>query len=304
MSKVFSQPVIAVTIGEPAGIGPEVIRKALRSSKLPAGVTFRVFGEEAARTIHPGKMTAASAQIAWAALEEATDEWRRGRVAAIVTAPIHKENLSKIGFPFPGHTEFFARRCGFRESEGVMSFYDKRLSVALVTAHCSLRSAVRKITSERIQRTTILFEAFLKKTLGRSPRLAMAGLNPHAGEGGLFGNEETLRLIPALKALRRRKIQIEGPFPPDTVFNRAVAGDFDGVVAMYHDQGLIPFKLLAFDQGVNVTLGLPLIRTSPDHGTALEIAGKDQSRPESMIAALRLAAMMIKKLRPLQKGYF
>jgi 4-hydroxythreonine-4-phosphate dehydrogenase len=294
MIKVSSRPVIAVTIGEPAGIGPEVIRKALRSSMLPRGVEFRVLGAEAARSIRPGKLTAASARIAWEALEESVALWKHGQVQAIVTAPIHKENLSQVGFPFPGHTEFFSARCGLLESDGVMAFYDKQFSVALVTAHCSLREALKKVTSERVVQTTILFEKFLRKILGRRPRLAMAGVNPHAGEGGLFGEEERRELMPALKALTRKKINIEGPFPPDTIFNRAAAGDFDGVVAMYHDQGLIPFKLLAFDQGVNVTLGLPLIRTSPDHGTALEIAGKGKAKSSSMLAALQLAAQMVK----------
>jgi 4-hydroxythreonine-4-phosphate dehydrogenase len=285
---------LAITVGDPAGIGPEIVEKALQSPRIPRGIAFRVLGMEAARSIRPGKLSPASATIAWAALEESLSLWKSGAVQGIVTAPIHKENMASVGFPFPGHTEYFSHACGIPDHQTVMSFYDKTFSVALTTAHLPLTDAIRQIRTPRIVKTGKILGAFLKKIGIQKPRIAMAGLNPHAGENGLLGFEEKKIIQPASAQLRRAGWNVSDPLPPDTVFHLAQQGKFDAVIAHYHDQGLIPFKLIAFDRGVNVTLGLPLIRTSPDHGTALDLAGKKKANPESMIEAIRLAAKLIR----------
>jgi 4-hydroxythreonine-4-phosphate dehydrogenase len=286
-SKIFT---IGITIGEPAGIGPEVIRKALRDPRLPRGFRYRIIGD--ASGITPGKPTRLSARRALAALEESVRLWKAGEIGAIVTGPVQKENLADIGFAFPGQTEFFAARCGKRR-EPVMVLTDPKLTVALVSTHCSLRDAVRRLSAAKIVHTARETDLFLRRTGIRRPRLALAGVNPHAGENGLFGNEETRILKPALAKARRAGVGLEGPFSPDTVFHRAAEGEFDAVICMYHDQGLIPFKLLAFVTGVNVTLGLPLVRTSPDHGTALDLAGKNKADATSMVEAIRLACRLV-----------
>ena len=284
---------IAITVGDPAGIGPEIIQKALRSPRLPRGVRFHVIGLEAAQSIKPGKLSSASATIAWAALEEALVLWKTGQVQGIVTAPIHKENMASIGFPFPGHTEYFSNACKVPDQKTVMAFYDRSFCVALCTAHLPLTTALQSLTRTRIVETGKIFGTFLNKIGFKKPKMAMAGLNPHAGENGLLGLEEKKMIFPAVRKLQELGWQVSGPFPPDTVFYQASHGKFDGVIAHYHDQGLIPFKLLAFDRGVNVTLGLPLVRTSPDHGTALDLAGKNKANPESLIEAMRLAAKLL-----------
>ncbi|MES2310406.1 MAG: 4-hydroxythreonine-4-phosphate dehydrogenase PdxA [Verrucomicrobiota bacterium] len=284
---------IAITVGDPAGIGPEIIQKALRSSSLPRNIHFRVIGLEAARAIRPAKLSSASATIAWAALEEAVSLWKSGAVQGIVTAPIHKENMASIGFSFPGHTEYFSYQCGVSDEKTVMAFYEKRFCVGLTTAHLPLADAIQNISTRRIVETGKILGTFLKKIGIKKPRIAMAGINPHAGENGLLGSEEKKIIFPASQKLRLAGWNVSDPLPPDIVFHLANQGKFDGVIAHYHDQGLIPFKLIAFDRGVNVTLGLPLVRTSPDHGTALDLAGKNKANPESMIEALRLAARLI-----------
>ena len=277
-------PVIGITLGDPAGIGPEIVAAALASGKLDARFEYRVIGETA--DARPGEPTPATARAALAALEESARLLRAGGIAAVVTGPVHKARMQAEGFAFPGQTEFFADRAGVENF--AMCLTGGSLTVALVTAHVPLREVAGLLSASEIIRVGELLAAFLTTRLGREPRIAVAGLNPHAGESGALGHEEITIIAAALAHLPPHVFA--GPFSPDTVFNRAVAGEFDGVLCMYHDQGLIPLKLHAFDSGVNVTLGLPFPRTSPDHGTAFDLAGKNLARPDSMIAALRLAA--------------
>ena len=277
-------PVIGITLGDAAGIGPEIVAAALSSGKLDARFEYRVIGETAGP--RPGEPTPATARAACAALEESARLLRGGEIAAVVTGPIHKARMQAEGFAFPGQTEFFAARAGVKNF--AMCLTGGALTVALVTAHVPLRDVAALLSAREIIRVGQLLAAFLTTRLGRAPRIAVAGLNPHAGESGTLGREELTVIAPALAHLPSPVFT--GPLSPDTVFCRAVAGEFDGVLCMYHDQGLIPLKLHAFDSGVNVTLGLPYPRTSPDHGTAFELAGKNLARPDSMIAALKLAA--------------
>ena len=283
-------PVIGITFGDAAGIGPEIVAAALASGKLDARFEYRVIGENA--EARPGEPTPATARAAHAALEESARLLRAGEIAAVVTGPIHKARMQAEGFAFPGQTEFFAARAGVENF--AMCLTGGALTVALVTAHVPLREIAGLLSAGEIIRVGKLLAAFLTTRLRREPRIAVAGLNPHAGESGALGREEIEIIGPAIILLTNHQSPISpavftGPFSPDTVFNRAIAGEFDGVLCMYHDQGLIPLKLHAFDSGVNVTLGLPFPRTSPDHGTAFEIAGKKIARPDSMIAAIHLA---------------
>lgn len=282
--------VIGIPVGDPAGIGPEVVRKAIESGRLPARCSYRVIGSD--RGFSPGKPNLSSARAAREWLEEAVLLWKEGAIQAIVTAPVHKAGLHEAGFPYPGQTEFFADRTGCPAERVVMGFWHPKLSLSLLSTHCSLREAISSLLPDKIVLCAELLSDFLTR-LGRpSPRIGIAGLNPHAGENGLFGSEEKELFEPALALLRKRGRNVSGPLPPDSVFRQALRGEYAGVVAAYHDQGLIPFKLVAFATGVNVTLGLPLIRTSPDHGTAFDLAGKDAADPRSMIAAIRLAARL------------
>ncbi len=276
-------PVIGITLGDAAGSGPEIVAAALASGKLDARFAYRVIGESA--DARPGAPTPATARAALAALEESARLLRAGEIAAVVTGPIHKARMQAEGFAFPGQTEFFAARAGVQDF--AMCLTGGALTVALVTAHVPLHEVAWLLSAREIVRVGNLLAAFLRARLRREPRIAVAGLNPHAGESGALGREEITIIAPALTLLGAPPFS--GPFSPDTVFNRAVAGEFDGVLCMYHDQGLIPLKLHAFDSGVNVTLGLPFPRTSPDHGTAFDLAGKGTARPDSMIAAIRLA---------------
>ena len=289
-----SRKVIGITTGDAAGIGPEVIAAALGSGRLDDGFEYRVIGDTtAAAAGHP---TRASSTAAFAALEEAAGLARSGDICAVVTGPVSKARMHEAGFDFPGQTEYFAARWGVRDF--AMCLTGGALTVALVTAHIPLKDVPGSLTADEIVRTGRLLESFSTARLGRKVRLAVAGLNPHAGESGDLGTEEISIIAPAVSRLKdSAAAEWSGPHSPDTVFNRAVAGDFDGVLCMYHDQGLIPLKLHAFDSGVNVTLGLPHPRTSPDHGTAYDIAGRGIARPDSMIAAIRLAADIIRKTR-------
>jgi 4-hydroxythreonine-4-phosphate dehydrogenase len=289
-------PLIAVTLGEPAGVGPEVVAAALRHPRLPKGFRYEVLGD--ASGVRPGHPTAASARRALAALEEAAAGARSGRYAAVVTGPVQKETLQglKKGFAFPGQTEFFADRWGVPVGQAVMMLTSPRLAVALLSTHLPLRDALRRITAAQLRHVIAETARFLRRTGVAAPRIAVAGVNPHAGENGLFGSEEGRILAPAVAALRRADpaVALSGPESPDTVYWRALRGDYDAVVSAYHDQGLIPFKLVSFHDGVNVTLGLPHIRTSPDHGTALDLAGTGKADCRSMVAAIRLAARLAK----------
>ncbi len=287
-------PTIGLTLGDAAGIGPEIITAALASGRLAAGFEYRVIGS--AEGSVPGQPTEATARAARAALEESARLLLVGDLSAVVTGPIHKARMQAIGFEFPGQTEFFARRA--REENFAMCLTGGALTVALVTAHIPLRTVAECLSASEIVRVGLLLADFLRRRLDRAPRLAVAGLNPHAGESGALGREEIEIIEPAVTLLRGELGETAvctGPISPDTVFYRAVNGEFDGVLCMYHDQGLIPLKLHAFEAGVNVTLGLPFPRTSPDHATAFEIAGRGLARPDSMIAAIHLAAELTGK---------
>jgi 4-hydroxythreonine-4-phosphate dehydrogenase len=282
---------IGITLGDPAGIGPEIVQAALASGRLPGNAECVVIGEPVAGSL--GRPTKETARAALAALEEAVALARKGEIHAVVTGPIHKARMYEVGFPFPGQTEFFADRCGTKNF--AMLLTGGKLTVALVTTHIPLREVASSLKPEEIVRVGLLLEEFLRRRGIAAPRIAVAGLNPHAGESGALGREESDLIIPAVQqlqsAIENRKSKIfHGPFSPDTLFYHAANGDWDGVLCMYHDQGLIPLKLHAFHEGVNVTLGLPFPRTSPDHGTAFEIAGKNIARADSMIAAITLAA--------------
>jgi 4-hydroxythreonine-4-phosphate dehydrogenase len=287
-----SPPLIAVTLGDPAGIGPEIVRKTLADRRLPRGFRFEVIGIATGKGIRPGRCTAASARAALAALREAAQGCLDGRFAGMVTAPVNKEALAAIEPAFVGQTEFLARACGLPDEAAVMALTDPKLTVALCTNHCSIREALKRLSSKRIVQVAKIIRRFLQETGVAQPRLAVAGINPHGGENGLFGDEDRRLVLPAVRMLAREGIAL-AQGPADTIFHRAAREKaFDAVICAYHDQGLIPFKLLAFDTGVNVTLGLPLIRTSPDHGTALELAGRGVASHESMLAAVQLACRL------------
>lgn len=279
-------PEILITLGDPAGIGPEIIDAALASGKLPAGFDFRVIGDRSAGA--PGKPTRESAQAALHALEESARLLRETDAAAVVTGPVSKEGLQSIGFPFPGQTEFFTHAFGLTETGMLLT--GPTLTVGLATIHIALADVPRSLTRESIVSIAKLTAAFLTKKGITEPRIAVCGLNPHAGENGAFGNEEKTVIAPAIAALNEMEIAtFTGPHVPDAIFRDASQGKYHAVLAMYHDQGLIPLKLLDFDEAVNVTLGLPKPRTSPDHGTAFAIAGQGIANPASMIAAIKLA---------------
>lgn len=279
-------PEIIITLGDPAGIGPEVIDAALASGKLPDGFEFRVIGDRFAGM--PGKPTRESAKAALDALEESVRLLRETDAAAVVTGPVSKEGLQSVGFRFPGQTEFYADAFGCDDFGMLLT--GPTLTVGLATIHNSLGDVPRLLTADGIFRIGYLTADFLRKKGLASPHIAVCGLNPHAGENGAFGSEEKTVIAPAIAALNETGLAaFTGPHVPDAIFRAVAQGKFDAVIAMYHDQGLIPLKLLDFDEAVNVTLGLPKPRTSPDHGTAFSIAGKGLANPASMIAAIRLA---------------
>jgi 4-hydroxythreonine-4-phosphate dehydrogenase len=294
-----TKPRIGITLGDYAGIGPEVVDFALKSDRVPKSAEYKIIGKYPDCT--PGEPTTETARAAAAALEEAVTLARRGELDAIVTGPVHKARMYEVGFKFPGQTEFFAERCGVKNF--AMCLTGGKITVALVTTHIPLSEVPRALKQQEIVRVGLLLADFLSRRSSAkadrsspavpAPRIAIAGLNPHAGESGKIGREEIDIIGPAIMALkseiRNPKSEITGPHSPDTVFHQAITGEFDAVLCMYHDQGLIPLKLHAFHEGVNVTLGLPFTRTSPDHGTAFDIAGKGLARPDSMIAALNLA---------------
>jgi 4-hydroxythreonine-4-phosphate dehydrogenase len=288
-----NKPRIGITLGDCAGIGPEIVDLALNSNRITGTAECKVIGKYPGS--RSGNPTAETARAAAAALEEAVTLAWRGQLDAIVTGPVHKAQMYKVGFKFPGQTEFFAERCGVKNF--AMCLMGGKITVALVTAHLPLRKAASALEQSEIVRVGLLLADFLNSRSVTAPRIAVAGLNPHAGESGKLGREEIEIIAPAVAELNRLLLTshesqpaFTGPYSPDTVFHRTIEGEFDAVLCMYHDQGLIPLKLHAFHQGVNVTLGLPFPRTSPDHGTAFEIAGKGIARPDSMIAAINLAA--------------
>lgn len=324
---------LALTLGEPAGIGLDITIAAWlrrRELNLPA---FYLLGDEASiarraqalgadvriasvtageaeaaftdalpvvgtgahATAEPGKPDASSASAALASIRQAVTDVREGRAGAVVTNPIAKSVLYRAGFRHPGHTEFLAELAaeGGRVPQPVMMLWSPRLAVVPVTIHVSIRDALAQLTSELIVSTVRIVATELKSRFGIArPRIAVSGLNPHAGEDGSLGDEEQTVIAPALETLRHDGIEARGPLPADTMFHEAARSTYDCAVCMYHDQALIPIKTVAFDDAVNVTLGLPFIRTSPDHGTAFDLAGTGKANAASLIAALRLASRM------------
>ena len=316
---------IGITVGDCAGIGPEIVDLALKSGRIPNFVEYVVIGRQP--NCEPGDPTVETARAAAAALEEAVTLARRGELDAIVTGPVHKAQMYEAGFKFPGQTEFFADRCGVKNF--AMCLTGGKITVALVTTHIPLSEVPSALKQSEIVRVGLLLADFLQSRSISTPRIAVAGLNPHAGESGKIGREEIEIIAPAVADLQpatrsagtpsggraghkaersgdRESIRnpqsavFIGPLSPDTVFHRVIEGEFDAVLCMYHDQGLIPLKLHAFHEGVNVTLGLPFARTSPDHGTAFDIAGKGIARADSMIAAINLAVELVEKEEPQQ----
>src|SRR5438552_1128537 len=291
-------PRIGITLGDCAGIGPEIVHLALKSGRVSDSAEYVVIGRQP--DCKPGEPTIETARAAAAALEEAVTRARRGELHAIVTGPIHKARMYEAGFKFPGQTEFFAERCGVENF--AMCLTGGKLTVALVTSHIPLAKVPSALKQTEIIRVGLLLLDFLKRRGLQSPRIAVAGLNPHAGESGKIGREEIEIIAPAVAELnqslltsQRSPSRFTGPHPPDTLFFHLANEEWDAALCMYHDQGLIPLKLHAFHSGVNVTLGLPFPRTSPDHGTAFDIAGKNVARPDSMIAAINLAAELAQK---------
>lgn len=314
---------LLVTMGDAAGIGPEicvqasamqpggvlvgdvaVLRRALRQCALqcplvqldapdeapPPGAiaVWQPAGLPEGLVDAPqGRVSAACGAAAARCIEAAVAAIQQGQGAALVTAPLHKEALHLAGSPYPGHTEMLQALAGGAPVR--MMLANRELRVVLVTVHLALREAIEQVRCDRIVQTLQIADQSLRRLGLAAPRLAVAGLNPHAGEGGLFGREEIEHIAPAVAAARAQGIDASGPHPPDTVFMRARQGAFDAVVAMTHDHGLIPVKYLGLDEGVNVTLGLPFLRTSPDHGTAFDIAGTGRASPASLLAAWRMA---------------
>ena len=287
---------IGITLGDPAGIGPEIIRSAFESGKLANDIDYKVIGQVG--TVAAGSPSPDSARAAFAAMEEGAGLANSGEIDAIVTGPIHKARMAEIGFEFPGQTEFFAARSG--TTNYAMLLTGGAITVALVTTHVPLREVPASLNTSEIVRVGKLLDNFLRRRGKGVPRVAVAGLNPHAGESGKIGREEIEIIAPAVHELQsaignQQSAIFEGPVPPDTLFFHLANEKWDAALCMYHDQGLIPLKLHAFHSGVNVTLGLPFPRTSPDHGTAFDIAGKGIARPDSMIAAINLAAELAQK---------
>lgn len=334
---------IAVTIGDPAGIGPEIIAKAWRDAPelmrgcfvagdvgtmrraaqalvAPGSLAMPVAVLEAASQawdvpprcvpvlqvveapdeLEIGRVSAAAGRVAGDAVVWAARAALRAEIAALVTAPLHKEALAAAGFPYPGHTELLQAEAAAHLGRAVadvpvrMMLANDELRTVLVSIHMGLRQAIDTLDTSGVLQTLRIAHQALSAMLGAPPRIGVAGLNPHAGEGGLFGREDLDIIAPAIAAARAEGIRADGPHAPDTVFMRARArggrpGEFDVVIAMYHDQGLIPVKYLGVEQGVNVTLGLPLVRTSPDHGTAFDIAGRGIADASSLLAAVRMA---------------
>lgn len=287
MSSALQRPVIGYTLGDQAGIGPEIMHAALHAM-TEADAEFRPMG--AAINATPGIPTKETAQAAFEHLENAAEALRSGNIDAVVTAPICKENLHSVGFHYPGQTEFFADRLGIQDF--AMCLTGRNLTVALGTIHTALADVPRLLTTAELVRIGTLLAEFVRKAKSKTnPHIAVAGLNPHNGENGAFGDEEQRIISPAVQQLQTALpwARISGPCVPDCVYRDAAAGEYDAILAPYHDQALIPLKLLDFDNAVNVTLGLPRYRTSPDHGTAFSIAGKGIANPASTIRAFQLA---------------
>ena len=284
------KPRIAITVGDPAGIGPEIAQKAAVDLRVLDACEPVVYGPPPDVRFAPGVLSAEAGRAAYDAICRAVRDAQAGVVAAVATAPVNKLAFSRAGLPWKGHTDLLGHLTG--SPRVAMMFWSEPLKVVLATVHVPLAEVPRSLTAPLLDDVIDLAARELPRFGVATPRLALAGLNPHAGEDGLLGSEDERVLRPAVASARERGIDIAGPFPADTLFVRAARGEFDAVIACYHDQGLIPVKLLAFGESVNVTLGLPIIRTSVDHGTAFDIAGKNVADPSSMIAATLLAARL------------
>jgi len=286
-------PRIAITVGDPSGIGPEIAVKAFSDPRVREVAEIVVYGpstDDTLKAFKTGEVTAESGRVAYETILQAVEDVQAERLDALVTGPINKAAFAAAGLPWKGHTDLLAHLTN--APRVAMMFHSQSLRVVLATVHVPLAEVPQCLTADLLETTIRLAAAELPRFGFPSPRLALAGLNPHAGEGGLLGKEEVERFLPVVAACRSDNIDITGPLPADTVFVNAVRGQFDAVVACYHDQGLIPAKLVAFGETVNVTLGLPIIRTSVDHGTAFDIAGQGVADSSSMIEAVLLAARL------------
>ena len=284
------KPRIGITVGDPSGIGPEIARKTADDARVREVCEPVLYGPPHGTRFAPGVLSAEAGRAAYDAICAAVRDAQAGTIGAMATAPINKLAFARAGLPWKGHTDLLGHLTG--SSRVAMMFWSEPLKVVLATVHVPLSEVPAVLTREVMDGTIDLTSRELPRFGIVRPRLAVAGLNPHAGEEGLLGEEERTVIGPAVQAARGRGIQIEGPLPGDTVFVRATKGEFDAVIACYHDQGLIPVKLLAFGHSVNVTLGLPIIRTSVDHGTAFDIAGQDKADPTSLIEATLLAGRL------------
>ena len=325
-STEIDKPFFALTMGDPAGIGPEIALKALTDSRVHTNVI--IIGDSSvledtrkaqnittplhnilsvndfknsyinvlnmnlikAESFNPGKINAECGFAAFKYIEKSIELAMSGKIAGVITNPINKESLHLAGFHYPGHTEIFAEKTGV--SDYTMLFLLKNIGVAHVTTHCSVRNAIDLISRDRVETTIKLLHRGMRQLGIEKPRIAVGGLNPHAGEGGLFGDEEIVHIVPAITACRNKNISVSGPYPPDTVFMRAFKGEFDGIVAMLHDHGFVALKSLDFEHGVNITIGLPIIRTSVGHGTAFDLVGKGVASAESLIDAIHAADLL------------
>lgn len=319
---------LAITMGDPGGVGPEVIVKALASSEIrqhcapvvigdryvmeealsllkiplklrmikspkesrPAGSSIELIDMGMIKEVPKNRPTVEGGSACLGYIKKAVELALNRQVEGIVTAPISKEALKMAGVKWPGHTEMLADLT--RTKDYAMMLAGGPLKVILVTIHTALRNVPDLITRQRVLKTIRLAKKACDMLKIRDPRIAVAGLNPHAGEAGIFGDEEKEKIVPAMAKAKKEGIPVSGPYPPDTIFHKAYKGEVDIIVCMYHDQGLIPLKMVAFDRGVNVTIGLPFVRTSPDHGTAYDIAWKGIADPSSMIEAIKLAAKL------------
>lgn len=335
-TQIDARPLLAITQGDPAGVGPEIIIKTLQSPAIFARCRPLVIGDARILTraaawlglpppiyeivetpaegcyapgaitlieqnnadpdvIAPGVLSAAAGDAAVESVSLACDLALAGDVDAIVTTPLNKEAMRLAGHPYAGHTELLAERTGAERVS--MLLVSDVLRVVHVSTHVPLAEAIRRVTPARVEEVINLAENACNALGIAHPRIAVAGLNPHAGESGLFGSEDATQIRPAIVRARARGLNVSDPLPPDTVFLRAMRGEFDIVVAMYHDQGHIPMKLLAFENGVNVSIGLPIIRTSVDHGTAFDIAGTGRANEASLVAAIEVAVKMVNAQR-------
>ena len=287
------RPTVAITVGDPSGIGPEIARAASTDARVVAVCDPVIYGptDPASRAAFPcGEVDAASGRTAYDLIVGATADAMAGKVDAIATAPVNKAAFAAAGLPWKGHTDLLGHLCGVPDV--AMMFWSEPLRVVLATVHIPLADVPTAITIDALLRTIRLTHTSLPAFGFAAPRIALAGLNPHAGEDGLLGAEEDRVMRPAVAQARAEGIDVSGPFPADTLFVRAARGGFDVVIAAYHDQGLVPVKLIAFGRSVNVTLGLPIIRTSVDHGTAFDIARQGLADASSMVEAVTLAARL------------